>query len=164
LPEHVCARTSLLPGVASMSVLSNDQFYNALAAIKLSISSITAGTAGQQAHLAQRSLTDVQETYQSLVDAKHALEAEVVHLRAWNIEKAAYTPYKLPSGVLVHTKTPKAGSRAPTEWLCPKCFHKEQKSFLVPGENQTHITARCPECGEVYPVQPIDRLNTSLRR
>jgi hypothetical protein len=148
-----------------MGVLNNDQFYNALDDIKQFLTLATASAAKQQqSHLAQKALTDIQETYQSLVDAKNVLEQQVVELRDWNVEKTNYKTYELPSGVLVYTKTPKAGSGAPVEWACPKCFHSEHKSFLVPGKNSTHITARCPECCEVFLVRPVGRIGGSVIR
>ena len=150
-----------------MAILDNDQFYNALDVIKNLIATAsdlarTARAKGSPQAISR--LADIQETYESLANAKMKLEQELVRLKAWEEEKSHYESAELAPGILADVKRPKAGTLRPDEWLCPKCFHKAKKSFFQLGKSKTHETRNCCECGLVIPVKPISFFGTTTSR
>jgi hypothetical protein len=161
-----------------MSVLGNNEFYGALDAIRQLISvaselakigrestSLTEAFVRERLIRAKTGLTEIQETYESLVATKLDLEQQVVKLKAWEEVELQYQPREIVSGgTIAYAKTPQAGPASKPEWLCPKCFHNAHKSFLVLGTQANHETATCPECRLILRLRPINRLNTHLKR
>jgi hypothetical protein len=175
-PNAVQVCTAPIPGIEQMAVLGNNQFYVAIDTIAQLISCLsswktdkeTAGPsgvlAGEQLIDARRAVTEVQETYESLVDAKLELEEQVMKLKAWGDDKSNYKAKELAPGIPAYAKTPVAGSSGPVEWLCPKCFHNDKKAFFYPGKTNTHETRNCHDCGLVLDVRPINFFRTTAVR
>ena len=80
-----------------------------------------------------------------------ALEAEVTDLKNWNIEKANYELKSIGPGAVAHMlKRDKRGAEPP-HWLCPNCYAKGQKSFLIRTKSYmgSH-TCLCSTCSTQF--------------
>jgi hypothetical protein len=171
---HVC--TALIPGTELMAVLGNNQLYSAIDTIKQLISALsswrankeTVGLASvfsqEQLTDARRAITEIQETYESLINTKLDLEEQAMKLKAWGEDKSNYKVKELAPGIPAYAKAPMAGSAGPIEWLCPRCFHKDKKAFFYPGKSNTHETRNCHDCGFVLNVKPINFFGTTAVR
>jgi hypothetical protein len=175
-PTYVRVCTAPIPGIEQMAVLGNSQFYVAIDTIAQLISRMSSRKTNKEAAVpsgvledeqlidARRAITEIQETYESLVDAKLELEEQVMKLKAWGEDKSNYKAKELAPGIPAYAKTPVAGSASPVEWLCPRCFHNDKKAFFYPGKSNTHETRNCHDCGLVLDVGPINFFRTTAVR
>jgi hypothetical protein len=75
---------------------------------------------------------EARESYTTQSDRIRTLEAEVTRLKAWDTEEQDYELKSIGEGAVAYMlKKDKRGTEPP-HWLCPTCFAKGQKSFLLP--------------------------------
>jgi hypothetical protein len=87
------------------------------------------------------------EAYTKQLDRVGTLEAEVADLKAWDAEKQKYELKPNYSGAVAYMLKPNARGAEPPHWLCPNCFAKGKKSFLLPTERGSALT-RIYKCGD----------------
>jgi hypothetical protein len=91
---------------------------------------------------------EAREAHTLQADRIRALEAEVAQLKDWATDKQNYELRPIGNGGVGYMLKPdKRGSETP-HWLCPTCFAKGQKSFLLPTGNQKGRgwTCQCAVC------------------
>jgi hypothetical protein len=94
------------------------------------------------------------EAYSKQLDRISALEAEVASLKAWDAEKQSYELKPVGYGSMAYMLKPEARGAEPPHWLCPNCFAKGQKSFLLPNGNKSgrDTIYACVGCRGTMPV------------
>jgi hypothetical protein len=91
---------------------------------------------------------EAREAYSSQADRIRSLEAEVTHLKNWDAEKQNYELKKVGDNAVAYMLKPDKRGSEPPHWLCPNCFAKGEKSFLMPtgasvGRGWIHKCACC---------------------
>ena len=93
----------------------------------------------------QDRLHSVQAKIDELAEVKRKTEEKLVAYEQWDAEAAKYQLTDLRGGVLVMSLKPEHASTAPRHWLCPNCFEKRQKSYLL-KERDDFTEYKCKRC------------------
>ena len=80
---------------------------------------------------AQSSAMSAQNAQAALLERIHALEKEIVRLNEWDGAKDQYKLQQIGNGALAYVYKADPGSAEPPHWLCPTCFDKRQRGYLV---------------------------------
>jgi hypothetical protein len=91
---------------------------------------------------------EAREAHLEQADRIRALEAEVAQLKDWTAEKQNYELKPIGEGAVAYMLKPDKRGSEPPHWLCPQCFAKGQKAFLMPAGSQkghgwTHNCGAC---------------------
>lgn len=88
--------------------------------------------------------------------AQREAEDELARLRQQLQSFQGYEPRALPSGAIVYSFQPPAGSQEPSHYACARCWDADQKKArLQPIPGQGHALV-CPVCKHTYPLHPAD--------
>ena len=93
---------------------------------------------------AQSITSDLQTSYQTIVDEKNHLAQVLRDREQWSESASSYQAFRLSSGSTV--MIPKEGNQRPyaAEWYCKHCFDNKKKSQLQPKTRS--IIFMCPSC------------------
>jgi hypothetical protein len=104
---------------------------------------------------AQALLSDIQGSYQDLLDEKEKLSQKIMQYEKWTEDESNYQSFRLNTGATVMiTKEPNKSPYS-KEWYCKHCFDNKKKSLLqsVPRNS---FAFRCPECKIEIGLDPGD--------
>lgn len=79
---------------------------------------------------------EAREAHSAQADRIRALETEVANLKGWDAERQKYELKRVAwNNVAYMLKKDERGTEPP-HWLCPNCFAKDEKTFLVGAGEQ----------------------------
>jgi hypothetical protein len=79
----------------------------------------------------QSIIFSLQSEYHSLLQDKHSLEKKLMEIESWEKEKTKYVLVKIGEGVHVFSLKPEYEPSMPSHYICPNCYHHNNKSILV---------------------------------
>lgn len=102
---------------------------------------------------AHREQLKLVESYQALQQKAFAHEAENQRLTQWDSDNERYQLEKIGVGAFAYSFKPIAGSAEPAHWLCPNCYARREKSFLLLDRRERRESFyRCSMCGTTVRV------------
>jgi hypothetical protein len=91
---------------------------------------------GQAIAIRRRSRTadavEAREAYSAQLERIRELEAEILRLKDWSVEKQCYELRSVGAGSVAYMLKPDNRGTRPPYWLCPTCFERGKKEFLAP--------------------------------
>jgi len=98
----------------------------------------------------QGSILSLQTEYHSLLQEKYSFEKKLMEIEGWDKEKAKYELIKIGEGVHVFSLKKDYTSSMPSHYICPNCYHVNNKSILVaeytsPNDSK-YVCPKCKNC------------------
>lgn len=99
-------------------------------------------------------ITDIQNSYQTIVEERYTLLKKVMKYDEWSDDKSKYKSFRLDSGCTVMIDRTSKKPAYAKAWYCKHCYENKKKSQLQPVYQL--ITLRCPECNKEVWLSEID--------
>lgn len=93
----------------------------------------------------QAKMFAINSTYEGLLTVKKDIEAELMKLKDWEVEKEKYYLSRIRDSVFVYTLKESENSSSPNHWLCPNCFEERTKSIITKRSEHGN-TYTCFKC------------------
>lgn len=102
----------------------------------------------------------LQDDLLTLQRSKADLEAEISHLRKFEIEKNQYSPFQFPTGAFVYRSNEgiaNTNGEIVSHYLCANCFNAGRKSILQPSAVEGYFEMlSCHHCHAKIQVKRIE--------
>jgi hypothetical protein len=104
---------------------------------------------------AQERVFAANEERLSLLERIKALEGAIAAQQQWGAEKDRYELRAISKGAaVVYALRPAFAVSEPAHWLCPNCFTKDRKSFLLQGQIKGYSRPwACATCESVVTIR-----------
>ena len=94
----------------------------------------------------QFKISEMQVSYQSILDSNVALKKQLEAYDTWEAERARYSLFQPSAGAFVYRLNPSSAANDPAHWLCAACYNERKKSILQreSEDSAAYICSRDP--------------------